>query len=125
MIVSHIEDMTEDRRKPDLGEPVERGGPMAKASPSAIDRHVGNRIAIRRVTIGMSQEILAGRLGLKLQEVQDCEKGRSRIGMRLLVEIAGVLGVNVRYFYTGLSDGSSPTDDPMATLLNSLEGEDE
>ena len=83
---------------------------MGKASLTAVDRYVGNRIAIRRVTIGMSQ---------------DCEKGRSRVGMRLLVEIAGVLGVNMRYFYAGLSDSSSPTDDPMATLLNSLGYEDD
>jgi hypothetical protein len=62
---------------------------------------------------------------LTLQEIQDCEKGRSRVGMRLLVEIAGILGVNMRYFYTGLSDSSSPTDDPMATLLNSLGYEDD
>jgi transcriptional regulator with XRE-family HTH domain len=98
---------------------------MGKASLTAVDRYVGNRIAIRRVTIGMSQEILAGQLGLTLRQVQDCEKGRSRVGMRLLVEIAGVLGVNMRYFYAGLSDSSSPTDDPMATFLNLLGYEDD
>jgi transcriptional regulator with XRE-family HTH domain len=98
---------------------------MRNASLTPVDQYVGNRIAIRRVTIGMSQETLAGRLGLTLRQVQDFEKGRSRIGMRLLVEIAGILGVDMRYFYAGLSDSSSPADDPMATLLNSLEGQDE
>jgi transcriptional regulator with XRE-family HTH domain len=98
---------------------------MRNASPNPVDQHVGNRIAIRRVTIGMSQETLAGRLGLTLRQVQDCEKGRSRIGMRLLVEIAGILGVDLRSFYAGLPDSSAPTDDPMTTLLNALEGEDE
>jgi len=36
---------------------------MAKKTPNLIDRHVGSRLRMRRVLMGMSQEKLGDQLG--------------------------------------------------------------
>jgi transcriptional regulator with XRE-family HTH domain len=68
-----------------------------KANP--IDAHVGSRVRLRRMLLGMSQEKLAEKLGLTFQQVQKYEKGINRIGASRLFELAQLLGVGVDYFY--------------------------
>ena len=43
--------------------------------PNPIDRHVGARVRMRRMMVGMSQEKLGEALGLTFQQVQKYEKG--------------------------------------------------
>jgi transcriptional regulator with XRE-family HTH domain len=47
--------------------------------PSHIDVHVGSRMRMRRMMLGMSQEKLAEALGISFQQVQIYEKGTNRI----------------------------------------------
>ena len=74
---------------------------MDRKAPSAIDRHVGSRVRMRRLLVGMSQEKLAQALGLTFQQVQKYEKGTNRIGASRLHLIASVLGVPIEFFYEG------------------------
>ena len=54
---------------------------MAKTKvPSPIDAHVGNRMRMRRMMLGMSQEKVADAFGISFQQVQKYEKGMNRIG---------------------------------------------
>ena len=73
-----------------------------KKSPNPIDKHVGSRVRMRRVLIGMSQERLGGALGLTFQQVQKYEKGTNRIGASRLQQIAGVLSVPPAFFFEDL-----------------------
>ena len=77
------------------GEVVDRG----TRRPNPIDTHVGSRVRLRRMILGMSQEKLAERLGLTFQQVQKYEKGINRIGASRLFDLAQVLGVAVQFFY--------------------------
>jgi len=43
---------------------------MTIKAPNPIDRHVGSRVRMRRMLIGMSQEKLGEALGLTFQQVQ-------------------------------------------------------
>ena len=52
---------------------------MAKI-PNPIDKHVGSRVRMRRILLGMSQEKLGEALNLTFQQVQKYEKGTNRIG---------------------------------------------
>jgi transcriptional regulator with XRE-family HTH domain len=70
--------------------------------PNPIDVHVGGRVRMRRMMIGMSQEKLGESLGLTFQQVQKYEKGANRIGASRLYQIGRVLGVSIEYFYDGL-----------------------
>jgi ribosome-binding protein aMBF1 (putative translation factor) len=47
-----------------------RGDRMAKKAPNPIDRHVGSRVRMRRMMLGMSQEKLGDALSLTFQQVQ-------------------------------------------------------
>lgn len=72
---------------------------MAKKQPSSIDAHVGSRVRLRRMLIGMSQEKLGELLGLTFQQVQKYEKGANRIGASRLYDISQILSVPVQYFF--------------------------
>jgi transcriptional regulator with XRE-family HTH domain len=47
---------------------------MVKKIPDPIDVHVGGRVRLRRMLIGMSQEKLGDALKLTFQQVQKYEK---------------------------------------------------
>jgi DNA-binding XRE family transcriptional regulator len=46
--------------------------------PNSIDIHVGSRLRMRRMMLGMSQERLGEAFGLTFQQVQKYEKGANR-----------------------------------------------
>ncbi|MFG3597775.1 helix-turn-helix domain-containing protein [Bradyrhizobium sp. RDI18] len=56
---------------------------------------VGARIRMFRVDRGISQTMLAERIGVTFQQVQKYERGADRVGASLLAQIASVLGVSV------------------------------
>ena len=74
---------------------------MAKKAPNPIDKHVGARVRMRRMMIGMSQEKLGENLGITFQQIQKYEKGTNRIGASRLQQISIVLGVPVAFFFEG------------------------
>jgi transcriptional regulator with XRE-family HTH domain len=100
--------------------------------PNPVDVHVGNRMRMRRMLIGMSQEKLGERLGLTFQQVQKYEKGTNRVSASRLFHVAQVLAVPVQYFYEDLPAGAEDAgqegfgeSDEQAVItnfLNSSEG---
>ena len=74
---------------------------MAKKAPNPIDKHVGSRVRMRRMMLGMSQEKLGNNLGLTFQQVQKYEKGTNRIGASRLQQISHILQVPVSFFFEG------------------------
>jgi len=74
---------------------------MIKKAPNPIDKHVGSRVRMRRMMLGMSQEKLGDALGLTFQQVQKYEKGTNRIGASRLQQISHILQVPVSFFFEG------------------------
>ena len=74
---------------------------MVKKVPNPIDKHVGSRVRMRRMMLGMSQEKLGDALGLTFQQVQKYEKGTNRIGASRLQQISLILQVPVAFFFEG------------------------
>ena len=74
---------------------------MVTKSPNPVDRHVGTRVRVRRMLVGMSQEKLGEALGITFQQIQKYEKGMNRISASRLQQTARVLGVPIDYFYEG------------------------
>ena len=64
-----------------------------------VDEHVGERIRVRRMLMGMNQEKLGDALGLSFQQVQKYEKGANRVSASRLVQFAKILNVPVPYFF--------------------------
>ena len=73
----------------------------ATKKPNPIDIHVGGRVRLRRMMLGMSQEKLGEQLGITFQQIQKYEKGTNRIGASRLQNIAAVLSVPVGFFFDG------------------------
>jgi transcriptional regulator with XRE-family HTH domain len=79
---------------------------MAKKAPNPIDKHVGSRVRMRRMMLGMSQEKLGDALGLTFQQVQKYEKGTNRIGASRLQHLSQILQVQVSFFFEGAPTGT-------------------
>jgi len=113
------------------GRPIKPAGYSTK-KPHPIDLHVGSRVRLQRVVIGMSQQKLGDLLGLTFQQVQKYEKGINRIGASRLFEVAQIFSVPVQFFFdelaisegmtpaTGFSEGSSELN--YTEFLNTREG---
>ncbi|MBV1707248.1 MAG: helix-turn-helix domain-containing protein [Hyphomicrobiales bacterium] len=72
-----------------------------KKVPNPIDQHVGSRVRMRRVLLGLSQEKLGDALGVTFQQVQKYEKGTNRIGASRLQQISNFLNVAPSFFFDG------------------------
>ncbi len=83
------------------GGSVAVGTAFVKKIPNPIDRHVGSRVRMRRVMLGMTQEKLGEALGLTFQQVQKYEKGTNRIGASKLQQISRTLDVPPAFFFEG------------------------
>ncbi len=97
-----------------------------KKSPNSTDIHVGSRIRLRRVMLGLSQEKLGDGLGITFQQVQKYEKGTNRVGASRLQHISELLDVHISYFFEG---GPDATEDKalavpsvLSQFMNSKEG---
>jgi transcriptional regulator with XRE-family HTH domain len=90
---------------------------MPKKSPNSTDKHVGNRVRMRRMMLDMSQTELGTSIGLTFQQVQKYEKGTNRIGAGRLHQIARILKVPVSFFFEGSPrDGAGASDVEQAPL---------
>jgi len=85
-------------------------------TPNLIDKHVGSRLRMRRIMLGMSQEKLAVGFGLTFQQVQKYEKGANRVGASRLSQIASVLGISVGELFESSGDGSPGLSSPVHLL---------
>ena len=75
-----------------------------------VDAHVGKRIRHRRWMVGMTQQQLADKVGIKFQQIQKYETGMNRVSASRLWDIADALGVQISFFFEGLAeDQITPT----------------
>lgn len=82
-----------------------------------VDVHVGKRVRHRRWMLGVTQQQLAERVGIKFQQIQKYETGMNRISASRLWDIAEALDVPISFFFEGL-DG-----DRRAEAESSLPGD--
>lgn len=68
----------------------------------SVDVHVGKRIRHRRWMIGMTQQQLAEKVGIKFQQIQKYETGANRVSASRLWDIAHALDVPVSFCFEGL-----------------------
>lgn len=74
-----------------------------KGTPDEIDVHVGSRLRVRRTLLGISQDKLAGAIGITFQQIQKYERGLNRISAGRLYQFSRILDIPVSYFYENLS----------------------
>lgn len=69
-----------------------------------VDVHVGKRIRHRRWLVGMTQQQLAEKVGIKFQQIQKYETGMNRVSASRLWDIASALSIAVSFFFEGLDE---------------------
>jgi transcriptional regulator with XRE-family HTH domain len=69
-----------------------------------VDAHVGKRIRHRRWMVGMTQQQLADKVGIKFQQIQKYETGMNRVSASRLWDVADALGVAIAFFFEGLDE---------------------
>ena len=89
---------------------------MATRKSGPLDAMVGARIRMLRVNSGISQTVLAERIGVTFQQVQEYERGASRVGASRLSQIASVLGVSVGELFESSGAGSPGVNLPVRLL---------
>ncbi|THD81569.1 XRE family transcriptional regulator [Aliigemmobacter aestuarii] len=82
-----------------------------------VDAHVGKRIRHRRWMIGMTQQQLADKVGIKFQQIQKYETGMNRVSASRLWDIADALGVAIGFFFEGLDDARESAAPAQGDIL--------
>ena len=103
---------------------------MPSKAPNPVDKHVGSRVRMRRLMVGMSQERLGEALGLTFQQIQKYEKGTNRIGASRIQQIADILQIPVSFLFEGSPNnlagaerfGGAPSPSYIADFLATSEG---
>jgi len=72
-----------------------------------VDVHVGKRIRHRRWMVGMTQQQLAEKVGIKFQQIQKYETGMNRVSASRLWDISETLEVPVSFFFEGFEDSEA------------------
>jgi transcriptional regulator with XRE-family HTH domain len=88
--------------------------PTRKSGP--LDAMVGAKISMLRISRGMSQAMLAERIGVTFQQVRKYERGADRVGASRLLRIASVLGVSVGELFESSGAGSPGLNSPIRLL---------
>ena len=100
---------------------------IGKKAANPVDKHVGSRVRMRRMMLGMSQTKLGDGLGLTFQQVQKYEKGTNRMGASRLQHISHILQVPVPFFFEGApgqtkGNGNAPSPAYVSEFLATTDG---
>ena len=87
-----------------------------------VDIHVGKRVRHRRWMLGVTQQQLGDKVGIKFQQIQKYETGMNRVSASRLWDIAEALDVPVSFFFEGLvaidANGESGSDTSSDTAVS-------
>ncbi len=86
---------------------------MSSKSTNPIEKHVGNRVRMRRLMLHVSQTRLGDALGITFQQVQKYENGKNRVSASRLQQISDILKVPPSFFFEGAPGSSSETGAPL------------
>jgi transcriptional regulator with XRE-family HTH domain len=87
----------------------------------SVDVHVGQRVRQRRWMVGMTQQQLGDRVGIKFQQIQKYETGANRISASRLWDIAAAMEVPVSFFFEGLEGQAPDTGEARGDVLTDKE----
>ena len=75
-----------------------------------VDEHVGKRIRHRRWLVGITQQQLAAKVGIKFQQIQKYETGANRVSASRLWDISETLDVPISFFFKGIEKSKEPSE---------------
>jgi transcriptional regulator with XRE-family HTH domain len=68
------------------------------------NKHLGGRLKIRRLALGLTQTKVAKAINVTFQQIQKYEKGTNGVSSIRLLQLANYLKVPVNYFFEDFSE---------------------
>lgn len=81
-----------------------------------IDAHVGKKLKLRRINLGLSQQELGKLLSITFQQIQKYEKGVNRVSSGKLYYLSKVLKVPVAYFFEGIDEDFNDSNEKYKNI---------
>ena len=73
--------------------------------------HIGKKIKVRRIQLGMSQDQLGDLVGVSFQQIQKYETGANSINVSRLFDISRALAAPMSYFFSDIPDDALRASD--------------
>tara|TARA_Y100000741_G_scaffold1957_1_gene1640 strand:+ start:247 stop:618 length:372 start_codon:yes stop_codon:yes gene_type:complete len=68
------------------------------------NKHLGNRLKMRRLALGLTQTKVAKAINVTFQQIQKYEKGTNGVSSVRLLQLSNFLKVPIAYFYEEYND---------------------
>ena len=68
------------------------------------NRHLGSKLRIRRLALGLTQTKVAKAINVTFQQIQKYEKGTNGVSSIRLLQLSNYLKVPINYFFEDFSD---------------------
>ncbi len=91
--------------------------PLPPGVANPVDVHVGGRLRLRRVLLGVSLSKLARMTGLTFQQIQKYERANTRISASRLFEFSLILDVPVSWFFEDMPEELKTHEGRVAAAL--------
>ena len=82
------------------------------------NRHLGSKLRIRRLALGLTQTKVAQAINVTFQQIQKYEKGTNGISSLRIMQLSSFLKVPVLYFFEDYPGYSNSTNQPAEEDLN-------
>jgi transcriptional regulator with XRE-family HTH domain len=89
--------------------------------------HLGKKLRMRRLSLGLTQTKVAEAINVTFQQIQKYEKGTNGVSSARLIQVSQFLKVPITYFYEEfkdyknfISDGNSPLDLNYSFLIKTF-----
>lgn len=93
---------------------------MTKSRTKPIDKILGRKLRLKRISVGFSQQKLAKQLDITFQQIQKYENGINRISVSRLIQISKVLKISTIEFLSGLENTNIVENMPFDKHLLSI-----
>ena len=68
------------------------------------NKHLGSRLKLRRLTLGLTQTKVAKAINVTFQQIQKYEKGTNGVSSIRLLQLSNYLKIPINYFYEEFSE---------------------
>ena len=68
------------------------------------NKHLGSKLKLRRLALGLTQTKVATAINVTFQQIQKYEKGTNGVSSIRLLQLSNYLKIPINYFYEGYSD---------------------
>jgi len=68
------------------------------------NKHLGNKLKLRRLALGLTQTKVAKAINVTFQQIQKYEKGTNGVSSIRLLQLSNYLKVPINYFYEDFSE---------------------